>query len=99
MSREKFAFVQKEREKQFPMTGRLGSMGASGWDGWVERTKRDYGKIFIPIQYINLRNTEYPAKVIHISYDIIYVTGVWYDVSGDRPLGMRVEEEESNKKG
>lgn len=46
------------------MTQRLGSVEVSG--GSVEkRIENIQGKILMPIQYINLRNIEHPAKVIH----------------------------------
>jgi len=46
------------------MTWRLGSVEVRG-RSVEKRRENSQGKILMPIQYINLRNIEHPAKVIH----------------------------------
>lgn len=58
--------MQKEREA---VSKNMGSMEARGRGRVGGEIKENiYGKIFIPIQYIDSRDTEYSAKVIPISH-------------------------------
>lgn len=56
----------RKREKLFPRTRVPWNPGVRRVDG--ETKENIYGKIFIPIQYTDSRNTEYSAKVIPISH-------------------------------
>lgn len=105
LSWENFAFMEKERSSYQWMTWRLGSMGAREWGGWVERKKREYlwenlyhYSVYQFKKYWASTKSDTHKSFID-SYDIINAMGAWYDMAGERPPGMRVGKEGSNKEG